>query len=112
MAVFLEVHDEQGAGQRTASWRLELPEPTITVRELIRTRVYEEVRRRNRDRTDGTEIESADWHEQAEKALDAFTRRSFLLLVDDRQVQSLDEQIRVDESTEVVFLRLVPLVGG
>lgn len=110
MGVFLEVHDEQGAGQRTASWRLELPEPTITVRELIRSRVYEEVRRRNRGQTDRTE--TADWHEKAEKALDAFIRRSFLLLVDDRQVQSLDEQIRVDEGTEVVFLRLVPLVGG
>ena len=33
-------------------------------------------------------------------------------LVDERQAASLDEMIEVTPQTQVIFLRLVPLVGG
>jgi hypothetical protein len=35
-----------------------------------------------------------------------------VLLVDDRQVESLDETVVLRAGGEVTFLKLVPLVGG
>ena len=45
-------------------------------------------------------------------ALDRFTRGRFLLFAGDRQVTALDEEIDLRHTGEVVFLRLLPLVGG
>lgn len=45
-------------------------------------------------------------------ALDGFQRGSFCLFVDDRQVTSLDEQVALRETSEVVFLKLIPLRSG
>jgi hypothetical protein len=53
-----------------------------------------------------------DAEEQCEKALEAFCRNGFILLVNDRQVEELDETIEVGPETSVTFLKLVPLVGG
>ena len=114
---------ESTTGERREALRIDLPEPSITARELIRTRVFEEVRRHNRVQKQedfrglvtpnrGPDTKKLDWHEQVEVALDAFRNNGILLLVDDRQVTSLEEEIHVREDTLVSFLRLVPLVGG
>ena len=47
-----------------------------------------------------------------QQALSAFDRNGFILLVDDRQVADLDEEITLAETSTVTFLRLTPLVGG
>ena len=134
MAITLTVCDESNLGERRPAVTLHLPEPTITVRELIRARVFEEVKAYNeghRDHFDGlvqpTPQERAlngdkserpisrrkvDWNEQARVALEAFERNGFLLLVDDRQIDSLAAEIRLRPETQVVFLKLTPLVGG
>ena len=44
--------------------------------------------------------------------VEAFGRNGFVVLVDDRQVEELDEDIELALGTEVTFLKLVPLVGG
>ncbi|WP_329545883.1 hypothetical protein OG548_16780 [Streptomyces sp. NBC_01356] len=49
---------------------------------------------------------------QTELALKAFAGNGFLLLVGDRQVTDLDEEIELLMGTEVTFLKLVALVGG
>ncbi|MCW5552407.1 MAG: hypothetical protein KIS67_09580 [Verrucomicrobiae bacterium] len=46
------------------------------------------------------------------RALDAFARNGFFVLVGDRQAESLDEAFTVTPETEVSFVKLVPLVGG
>lgn len=131
MPTALTVHDETTSGELRQAITLHLPEPTITVRELIRSRVFEEVKAYNGRMTglfqglvqpegserdaDGFRIQGTrrlDWHEQAETALKAFERNGFVLLVDDRQMESLDEEIRVRPDTRITFLKLVPLVGG
>ena len=48
----------------------------------------------------------------AARALDAFAAGAFLLMVDDRQVESAEEPVRLTDGTVVTFLRLTPLVGG
>lgn len=49
---------------------------------------------------------------QTELALKAFAGNGFLVLVGDRQITELDEQIELAIGTEVTFLKLVALVGG
>jgi hypothetical protein len=44
--------------------------------------------------------------------LGAFGRNAFVVLVDDRQVAELDEEVHLRAGTRVTFLKLVPLVGG
>jgi hypothetical protein len=134
LAITLTVCDESNLGERRPAVTLSLPEPTITARELIRARVFEEVKAYNeglRDFLQGfrgliqpTPEERAlnpdrpsprrkvDWNEQARIALEAFESNGFLLLVDDRQIDSLAAEIRLSPESQVVFLKLMPLVGG
>jgi hypothetical protein len=132
MPFSLTVCDESNLGDRRPAITLQLPEPTITVRELIRARVFEEVKAYNeasygpyRGLVHPAPEEQAlnppkseetrrkvDWHHQAQVALEAFDRNGFLLFVDGQQVESLAEEIRLRSETEVVFLKLTPLVGG
>jgi len=131
MSTTLTVCDEITSGERRQALTLHIPEPTITARELIRARVFEEVQSYNAAQSgrfeglvqprdaerDGTgyrlpPARKLDWHEQSQAALDAFERNGFVLLVDNRQVESLQEEIRVHPETQVTFLKLVPLVGG
>ena len=53
-----------------------------------------------------------DPERQFDAAVTAFARNGFVVLVDDRQVEDLDEPIDLRRDTEVTFLRLVALVGG
>ncbi|WP_432906485.1 hypothetical protein ACQP1S_12590 [Micromonospora matsumotoense] len=53
-----------------------------------------------------------DWERQADAACAAFARNGFVLLVGDRQVEDLDEEIDLLAEPEVAFVRLVALVGG
>jgi len=45
-------------------------------------------------------------------ALEGFRKNAFFLIVDGRQVTDLDEEIPFRTTSRVVFLRLLPLVGG
>ncbi len=46
------------------------------------------------------------------RALEAFDRNGFFVLVGDKQAGSLDQEFEVKVATEVSFVKLVPLVGG
>ncbi|MBO4165037.1 hypothetical protein [Micromonospora antibiotica] len=125
------VRDETATGRAIDQWPLAgLPE-RISARELVRLRVREEVARFNADRTDlfrglvrPTDAEATwngyrvgqgrrlDWERQADAACAAFARNGFVLLVGDRQVEDLDEEIDLLAEPEVAFVRLVALVGG
>jgi hypothetical protein len=52
------------------------------------------------------------WEEQADVAEEAFGRNGFFVLVGDRQVDDLDEELALTADTDVAFVRLTPLVGG
>ena len=127
----LTIYDETVSGQKSDGFDLEFAAARITVRELIRKRVYEEVREYNLKSGDvfhglvqPTDAEQTlngyklkkrraiDWQEQARLAEDAYARNGFFILVDDRQVESLDDEIEIRLKTEVSFVKLTPLVGG
>jgi hypothetical protein len=127
----VRVFDETSSGDRTNEFALDFLTEVVTVRELIRARVYQEVteynarqpsrwsglvqpgaveQRLNANRS--PQPRRVDWEAQFQKAIDAFGRNGFLLFVDDRQLTGLDDEITLRHDTSVTFLRLVPLVGG
>ena len=131
VAVALSVCDETASGEKTPACSLDFLTETITVRELIRERVYQEVREYNAkdpgyfkglvepadaERVlNGYKLRTArkiDWEKQYSLAVRAFESNGFFVLVDDRQVRSLDESILITPNTQVSFIRLLPLVGG
>jgi hypothetical protein len=73
-------------------------QPTQTERDLNGARMYEH--------------RWVDPNRQYDRAVEAFGRNGFIVLVDDRQVDNLDAQVELRTGTEITFLRLVPLVGG
>jgi hypothetical protein len=135
----LTIRDETATGKTTGELTLDVLDETITVRELIRSRVYQEVQDHNRRKASAEPIKfnglvtprdeermlnagsggdrprhlrEIDWRKQFDVACDAFQRNGFFVLVDDKQVESLDEQITIGATTTVSFVRLMPLVGG
>jgi len=123
--------DETTSGVRGAGWGLEIAEERLTVGELIRRRVFQEVAEFNA-RTpkvfqglvqpadtervlNGYALQTPrriDPEAQVELALAAFAGNGFLVLVGDRQFTDLDEGVEIRLGTEVTFLKLVALVGG
>lgn len=55
---------------------------------------------------------SIDWKKLFVLATQAFEQGRVLILVNDQQMQSLDEEITVAAQTVVTFVKLVLLVGG
>jgi hypothetical protein len=90
--------------------------------ELIRLRVREEVARFNARPSHRSEVElnrcrmreawRIDWERQADIAERAFLSNGFFLLAGDRQVADLDEVVDLTTDPELVFIKLVQLVGG
>jgi hypothetical protein len=137
MAATLTVRDETATGDTIHSFPLEFPSERITVRELIRERVYQEVQDFNR-RNDpvfrglvqpkGAQRVNAherrawayqlktrreiDWKEQFEQATNAFEKNGFFILINDKQAEALDEEVVLTRESTVTFVKLVPLVGG
>jgi hypothetical protein len=131
-AITLTVRDETTAGDALCELELQLTAERVTVAALIRARVHQEVRAHNagaasdRGRFNGlvapTAVErelngsrtqrTVDADAQTAVALRAFERGHVLLLIDDRQVESLEQIVELRSGSAVTFLKLVPLVGG
>ncbi len=131
MPTTLTIKDKNTLGAIEHVWSLDFLTEHITVRELIRSRVYQEVQDFNTSRSayfnglvTPTDAERAlngdklrktreiDWKRQYHRAVEAFMANQIIILIDDQQVDSLDAEIEVKTDTDVTFLRLVPLVGG
>ena len=131
MSVTLQIRDEKAGGGQSREWTLEVLSERMTVRELIRSRVYQEVQDYNVEQgqvftglvepadaektLNGWKLKKPrqiDWKRQFELVCEAFERNQIVLLINDRQAESLDEEYNVEPHSEVTFLRLTPLVGG
>ncbi|MDA0563604.1 hypothetical protein LG943_04555 [Streptomonospora sp. S1-112] len=126
--------DETTSGGREAALVLDLAGERVSVREVIRRRVFQEAAEYNARASSGpfrglvrpTEAEAVlngprgpvhppvrvDPEEQFAAAVAAFSRNGFLVLTGERQLTDLDEEIELTPGLEVTFLKLVPLVGG
>jgi hypothetical protein len=130
-AAAILIVDETAARKPIREFRLELASERISAEELIRRRVRAEV---DRWRAHPQEIfaglveptgaeralngvrvpkeRKLDSAKLERAAIEAFTKKGFLMFVGDRQVVGLDSEIVVTADLEVRFVRLVPLVGG
>lgn len=118
-------------GRPPVEFILGVPANHLTVRELIRARIEQEVAAYNQRQGEyfqglvqpgAAELtlngyrlprpRRIDPAEQVEQAIAAFNRNGFLILIDDRQVDQLDDVVILGEQTVVTFVKLVPLVGG
>ncbi|SRR6266545_3114846 len=129
MSVALKIVDQTLGIHPPITRELRLVSERITLRELLKRRIDEEVAALNAGRDEirplvaPTEQErrlngekpthrSLDPERQLTAAVEAFERTRVVIIVDNRQVLDLDEPIVVTPDTEVRFLKLVPLVGG
>ena len=123
--------DETASGSIISRLELEITQETLTVRELIAQRVHDEVAAYNERQTgvfqglvqptdservlNGYKMRPAkliDAEKQVYRALEAFQQNGFFLLVNERQVESLDELVWLGEGATASFVKLTPLVGG
>lgn len=131
MSALVQIIDEVPGSAPRPAVKLRLVSEKVTARELIRRRVEHEVAEYNRRPSrvfhglvQPTDAERAlngyrlkrprplDRERQVEAALAAFSSNGYFMLVDDRQVESLDDELVLTETSVVNFVRLVPLVGG
>lgn len=131
MAATSVLVENRAPGQSPSeTYSLPLPTDRLTVRELIRIYVADQVERHNstpvnkssRHESPEERILSPsriphygrqrDYQHECERAIKAFSTNGFFLLVDGAQVTELDAELIITPSTTVSFLRLTPLVGG
>lgn len=126
---------DEHLGQVHPAGEIRFPKAKASVRELIRARVELEVERQG-DRTVATspaeqapddrrgfagfasmflrprEGEGSGLEALVEEAERGFSRGRYFILLDDRQAESLDDEIDLDRTGEATFLLLTPLQGG
>lgn len=116
------IEDLTSTGDPTGSITLPGLPDRITLRELIRMRVREEVARYNLRpwgifqglvQTMGLpDRQPLDWRTQADAAIDLFTSNGFIVLVNGRQVVDLETRLDLRGDLDVRFIRLTPLAGS
>lgn len=123
--------DETMTGKPIAEFSVADIASSISLRDLIRLRVHEEVARHNaapreiyRGLVRPTDAETAlngfrlrearvlDAEKQADIAMEAFGRNGFIVLVGDRQVDDPDFVVDLERDPAISFVKLVALVGG
>jgi hypothetical protein len=116
------IHDRTSTGDPTGTITLpDLPDG-ITLRQLIRTRVREEVARYNlrpygifQGLTQDIGLpdrQPIDWVTRADAAIDLFIANGYIVLVNGSQVLDLETMIDLKRDPDVRFIRLTPLAGA
>lgn len=127
----IKIKDETGIGKMVNELNLLINAEMLTVEELISRRIYFEVEKYNAHKgeyfngliqpTDSEKIlngykmkekKAIDPELQVKKALEAFNSNGFFIIANNRQLESLEEHILVDDNLEISFIKLVQLVGG
>ncbi|GHN02552.1 hypothetical protein WSM22_40410 [Cytophagales bacterium WSM2-2] len=127
----LTIKDETSGGKIINEINISLKQESVSVQEIIEARVEYEVKvyndklpeyfqglvqPTNAEKTlNGykmRERKKVDPEKQVYIALDAFQKNAYFVLVDDKQVESLEQTIVVKPQTVVSFVKLTPLVGG
>lgn len=128
--VQITIVDESTLGEQYA-WGLDVLNETMSLRELIRRRIYQEVTEYNtsligyfRGLIWPSEVERTvnrfciksrqrlDWLQQYERAIAAFAQRRYIVLVDNQQITDLDTPVTLHAGSRITFFKLIPLVGG
>lgn len=128
--VTVTIVDESTIGDRQ-SYKLEFLTEIVSLREILRKRIYQEVTAFNASnakyfhgliRPDKAQrtlngyrlltVREIDWESQFTQAIEAFERNAFLILVNKKQITDLDTPLILGKDAQITFFKLVPLVGG
>lgn len=123
--------DETATGKVLNELPVEVKAEVLTAKDIIIARVTTEVNAYNEklpeyfqgliQPTDAEQVlngyrlkerRKIDPEKQAYIALDAFQHNAFFMLIDNRQVSELDEEVVLNNNSIVSFVKLTPLVGG
>ena len=129
--VVLSLRDENFSGKLLRETPVSFLADEVTVKDIIEARVRQEVEAYNsrlpeyfnglieptaaEQTLNGYRLrdhKTIDAEKQVYVALDAFQKNGFFVLVDNRQCNSLDQAVRLQETTQIGFIKLTPLVGG
>ena len=89
-----------------------------TLREIIVKKVSEEFNRFSEEKSDLLHLQNGSiasktcLEEEAVNAIAAFEQGKYIVLVSDKQIQKLDEQISVVPNFKIEFFELLPLEGA
>lgn len=127
----VQVKDQTIGGDDINTINLEFKENVITVKDMIMSRVKKEVEIYNSkvttrytglvipdkvvkllNKRTNLEQNKVDFEKQSYIALDGFINNQFFVIVNDKQAESLDEEINLSKVREIEFIKLTPLVGG
>lgn len=125
------IKDDTIGGETNNSFVIETDETSMTVKDLIKIRVFNEVENYNnkqpeyfRSLIQPLEAESTlngykmvekrkvDPEKQYYLALDAFKKNGYFLIINNKQAESLEQKIIIQDNIELQFIKLTPLVGG
>jgi len=59
-----------------------------------------------------TARKKVDFEKQSYVALDGFIKNQFFVIINDKQVESLDQEVNLASVKDIEFIKLTPLVGG
>jgi hypothetical protein len=137
----VDEHFGASAPVRRTGMALRLASERVSARDIIRSRVSAEVEEMNARKLSQSEgpaqarsylvepaspeamlnavgsnarrrAEPLDVEAEVKRTLAAFSRRRFIMLLDDRQIDNLDETVGLRPDSEAVFVHLTPLKGG
>jgi hypothetical protein len=131
MSVTITIKDETSTGKVTHQIPVSFSSELVSVKEIIKARVYADVNNYNRrlpeyfqglvqpsdaEKTlNGYKLKErrkVDPEKQHLTALDAFSKNGYFMLIDNIQAESLEQMVVITPSTEISFIKLTPLVGG
>lgn len=129
--MILTFNDETLTGDILRKIEVDIDRERLTIKDLIETRVRLEVERIQKGEASEnglfqpSQVEkilnkaiskktksNPDPEKEAYIAWKAFKENQFFVFVDNRQAESLDEEVLVSPTTSVSFVKLTPLVGG
>ena len=117
----LVIRDEDCTGKLLNQFEIQLSTSVLTLRDVITERVFQEVEIYRAGTTalpytlvsrETQAIYTIDYEQERFNALRGFAENGYLVLINDRQVESLDETLSLQNAATVTFIRLVPIVGG
>ena len=126
MPLTLTIQDKNVGGGIGNEFSMNVLKDRLTVRELIRARVHQEVKDYKRVKTENAadltkslvkpdtdrDLKDIDIEQQVQIACKAFESNQIIILINENQVDSLDDQIELTDESVVSFLKLTQLVGG
>ena len=125
---YISFTDEILGSETQFRFKIKIQQPTISVKQLIYSRVEAEVEKINKGEKQAASLvkpakleeilngpkkkREVNVEKQKEVALKAFESNGFLMFINDEQVTDLDEDLPLTNDLTVKFLKLVQLVGG